>query len=331
MVLEATPTRPRTRSRSRSDRARLIMLAVLTLGCVAIFLTIGVTANWGYILPRRLTTVATMSVVAVAIAISTVLFHTITANRILTPSIMGFDSLYLLIQTAAIFFIGITATAGVDPILKVGLETVLMVGLSVLLYRWLLLDTRRSIHLLVLVGVIIGTLLRSVSSLLQRIMSPEQFIVLQDKFFADFTGSDQRLLAIGGLLIAACAIAIWRMRHDLDVLALGRQTAVGLGVDHRALTMRLLILIAVLVSVATALVGPTTFFGLLVAHLAYQLMSSQRHAVIVPAASLCALIALIGGQVIFEKVLGFDGSLSMVVEFMGGIVFILLLCRKASA
>lgn len=329
MVLELTEARPRP-SR-RSDARRLTILGVGAAVCVVVFLTIGVTGNWDYILPRRLMTVATMSVVAVAIAISTVLFHTITANRILTPSIMGFDSLYLLIQTAGVFLVGTTAMAGVDPLLKLGAESLLMIGMSVLLYRWLLLDTRRSLHLLVLVGVIIGTLLRSLSSLLQRIMSPEQFIVLQDSFFADFTGADPRLLVIGAVVIAGCAAAIWRMRHELDVLALGRDNAVGLGVDHRALTMRLLVLIAILVSVATALVGPTTFFGLLVAHLAYQLLASQRHALVVPAAALCALIALIGGQVVFEKLLGFEGSLSMVVEFLGGIVFIVLLCRKASA
>ncbi|WP_199849786.1 iron chelate uptake ABC transporter family permease subunit [Blastococcus sp. Marseille-P5729] len=327
--LELSDARPAP-SRSRDARRMTLLVAVAAV-CIAVFLTIGVTGNWDFILPRRLTTVATMSVVAVAIAISTVLFHTITANRILTPSIMGFDSLYLLIQTAGVFVIGSSAMNNVDTLVRFALEALLMVGMSVVLYRWLLLDTRRSLHLLVLVGVIIGTMLRSLSSLLQRIMSPEEFIVVQDAFFADFTGAEPRLLAIGGVLILACVAIVWRLRRELDVLALGRDTSVGLGVDHRALTMRLLVLIAILVAVATALVGPTTFFGLLVAHLAYQFFSSQKHAVIVPAASLCALIALIGGQVVFERILGFQGSLSMVVEFLGGIVFIVLLLRRASA
>ena len=149
-------------------------------------------------------------------------------------------------------------------------------------------------------------------------------------FFADFTGADHRVLLVGALLVLACATWIWRVRRDLDVLALGRAPAIGLGLDHRSLTLRALVAVAVLVSVATALVGPTTFFGLLVAHLAYQLFASQRHAVTVPAAALCALITLIGGQIIFERLLGFEGSLSIVVEFLGGIVFIVLLCRRAA-
>lgn len=315
---------------TRRDAIVLGLLAICTLACVAVFLTIGVTGGWGYILPRRLTTVATMSLVAVAIAISTILFHTVTANHILTPSIMGFDSLYLLIQTGALFFLGVSAVSGLDPILKFGLESLLMIALSLALYRWLLLDTRRSLHLLVLVGVIIGTLLRSISTMLQRVMAPEALIVAQDSFFADFTGTDKRLLLICAVVVGVCFAVVWRIRRTLDVVALGRELAVGLGVDHRATTMRVLVLVAVLVSVSTALVGPTTFFGLLVAHLAYQLMPAARHAVTIPAASLCALIALIGGQVIFEEILGFEGSLSMVVEFLGGIVFIILLCRRSS-
>lgn len=325
--------RPSAPTRSRNRRREVLLLGLLiafTLGCAALFLTIGVSGGWSYVLPRRLTTLATMGLVAVAIAVSTVLFHTVTANHILTPSIMGFDSLYLLIQTGALFFLGISTVAGIDPILKFGLESLLMIALSLALYRWLLLDTRRSLHLLVLVGVIIGTLLRSISSLLQRVMAPETLIVAQDAFFADFTGTDQRLLLICGVVVAACIAAVWRIRRTLDVVALGRELAVGLGVDHRRMTVRILVLVAVLVSVATALVGPTTFFGLLVAHLAYQLMPTQRHAVTIPAASLCALVTLIGGQVVFENILGFEGSLSMVVEFLGGIVFIILLCRRSS-
>lgn len=329
-LAEHTTTVERPKRFALREVGGLIFLAILTLVCIGVFLTIGVNAGWGFVLPRRLTTVATMSLVAVAIAVSTILFHTVTANQILTPSIMGFDSLYLLIQTGAIFFLGVSAVNGIDPILKFGLESAVMIALSLLLYRWLLLDTRRSIHLLVLVGVIIGTLLRSISSLLQRIMAPEALIVVQDAFFADFTGADRRLLLICAIVVAACLAVVWHLRRTLDVVALGRDLAVGLGVDHRKLTMRVLVLVAVLVSVATALVGPTTFFGLLVAHLAYQFMPKQRHAITIPAASLCALIALIGGQVLFERILGFEGSLSMVVEFLGGIVFIYLLTRRSA-
>ena len=47
-----------------------------------------------------------MAITGVAIAYSTVIFQTITHNRILTPSIMGLDSLYLLVQTVVIFFLG---------------------------------------------------------------------------------------------------------------------------------------------------------------------------------------------------------------------------------
>lgn len=49
---------------------------------------------------------------------------------------------------------------------------------------------------------------------------------------------------------------------------------------------------------------------------------------VLPAAVLWGSILLLGGQVILERVLGFNSALSVVVEFVGGLVFIGLLLRK---
>jgi iron complex transport system permease protein len=118
------------------------------------------------------------------------------------------------------------------------------------------------------------------------------------------------------------------MRHRYDVLALGREIAVNLGVDYRRTLMRTLAAIAVLVSVSTALVGPVTFFGLLVSNLAYQAMGSDRHRYTVPAATLLSVIFLVGGQTLLERVLGLNTTVSVVIEFLGGVMFLVLILRK---
>ena len=92
----------------------------------------------------------------------------------------------------------------------------------------------------------------------------------------------------------------------------------------------LLIVIAVMVSVSTALVGPVTFFGLLVASLAYRIVPVERHRFILPAAALFAAIALVAGQTILERLLAFDTALGIVIEFVGGLFFILMLVRRAA-
>jgi iron complex transport system permease protein len=203
----------------------------------------------------------------------------------------------------------------------------LMVGFSFLLYRWLFTGGGKSLHLMLLVGIVFGTMFRGISSLLQRLIDPSEFIILQDLFFASFNNVDGVLLAASAVAVAAATIPVWRMRRQLDVLALGRDTALNLGVDHRRAVTTVLMLCAILVAVSTALVGPITFFGLLVASLAYLLCSHFRHVYVLPIAVLLGAIALVGGQLVLEQVFGFDTALSIVIEFAGGILFIALLLK----
>ncbi|XVX18786.1 iron chelate uptake ABC transporter family permease subunit [Actinomycetota bacterium] len=309
----------------------LTLLATLALASCAAYLTLGVRGNWAFVLERRATTLATMAVVGVAIAVATVLFHAVTANRILTPSVMGFDALYVLVQTVAVVVGGTLWTSQVGPLPRFALETLIMLVVAVPVMRWLVLGERRSTDLVVLTGLVAGGVFRALSSFLQRVMDPTEFVVLQDRLFADFSSSEPALLGVTALVVALVAAAVWRLRSTLDVLALGRDLATTLGVDHARATLAVLVAVTLLVSVSTSLVGPTTFFGLLVAHLAYRLVGSHRHALTLPAASLAAITALVGGQVVFERLLGFDGSLSIVVELLGGLLFLALCVRRTRA
>ncbi|WP_249727570.1 iron chelate uptake ABC transporter family permease subunit, partial [Bacillus paralicheniformis] len=65
--------------------------------------------NYHYAFPRRVIKVVAMSLTGIAIAYSTVVFQTITHIRILTPSVMGLEALYMLIQTFIYFFFGSTS------------------------------------------------------------------------------------------------------------------------------------------------------------------------------------------------------------------------------
>ncbi|WP_407521649.1 iron chelate uptake ABC transporter family permease subunit [Methylobacterium oryzisoli] len=290
-------------------------------------MTIGANGRWGFVLPFRGAKVASMLLVGCAVATATVLFQTVTGNRILTPAIMGFDELYRLIQTGLVVAIG-TGGFG-DPRLRFLAETGAMVLFALLLYRWLLNRSERSLHLLLLVGVVCGVLFRSLSQFLQRMIDPNQFVVLQSSFFANFNTVHPELLALAALFVLAACVGVWRLLPQLDVLLLGRDSAIALGVDHRRTMTLVLILVAVLVSVSTALVGPVTFLGLLVANLAYRAMPTYRHAVVLPAAALITAVTLVGGQLVLERVFALNAALSIVIEFLGGITLLILLARRA--
>jgi iron complex transport system permease protein len=310
-------------------RVMFVVLGALTAAAVVAFLVLDAHGDWDFVLPFRGRKLLALVLVAVAIAVSTVLFQTVTENRILTPSILGFDSLFVLIQTCLVFFLGSTGLSALPPMVSFAGEVLLMVVLSTALFRWLFGGARRSLHLLVLVGIVFGVLFRSVSALIQRLIDPNEFAVLQDRLFASFTSVEPDLLGISAVILAGTGVLLWRDRRSLDVLGLGRDMAVALGVDHRRIVLRLLVVVSLLVSVSTALVGPVTFFGLLVASLAHQLTGSHRHAVLLPAAALLAVLALVGGQTVLEHVFDMGTVLSVLIEFLGGIVFLLLVLRGA--
>jgi len=308
----------------------LIALAVLTLLSIVCFMTLGAKGSWSFVLSFRGKKLLGLILVAYAISVSTVLFQTVANNRILTPSIMGFDALYVLIKTGLVFFFGIGALVAVDPQIQFVLQVAVMVVFALLLFRWLFLGEERSLHLLVLVGIVFGILFRSISNLLQRMLDPGAFNVLQDSMYASFATTDATLLAISCVIVLAVSLVAWRILPAFDVLSLGRAQAINLGVNYQRTVVTILVLIAVLVSVSTALVGPITFFGLLVATLAHSLVGNSRHKYVLPASVLLAVICLVGGQTLLERAFAFDTALSIIIEFLGGIVFIFLVLRRSA-
>jgi iron complex transport system permease protein len=308
----------------------LIILSALALLSIVLFMTLGAKGSWSFVLSFRGKKLLGLLLVAYSVAISTVLFQTATNNRILTPSIMGFDALYVLIKTGVVFFFGIGALVSIDTQVQFLFEVAIMVVFALLLFRWLFLGEERSLHLLVLVGIVFGILFRSISNLMQRMLDPGAFNVLQDTMYASFSTTDPTLLGISCIIVAVVSVIGFRIMHTYDVLTLGRAQAINLGVDYKRTVVTILVLIAILVSVSTALVGPITFFGLLVATLAHSLVGNSKHRYVLPAAALLAIICLVGGQTVLERVFEFDTALSIIIEFLGGIVFIFLVLRRSA-
>ena len=314
----------------RRPAVRLGLLAAVVVVLAGVYLLTDVPGSLGYALKIRSRTLAAMAVVAVAVAVSTVVFHTITQNRILTPSIMGFDAFYMLISTVIVFVSGATALLRADEVTLWLVQVLVMVSFSVLLFTWLFGGRRRSIHLMLLVGIVLGTFFRAFTEWMQRMLDPLDFQVLTDTMFASLTRPDRTLLVLTALLVgAACAVLVPLLR-TLDVLSLGEPAAIGLGVNHRRVVMVVFGAVSVMVAASTALVGPILFFGLIVANLAYTYAGSFRHAWTVPTAALLGMLCLLGGQLILDRVFGFGASLSIIIELVGGLFFLYLVLRKGA-
>ncbi|WP_419696346.1 iron chelate uptake ABC transporter family permease subunit [Mesorhizobium muleiense] len=307
----------------RHEGRLVIMAAVAVLVGVA-FMTIGLRGDLAFVVELRAARLAAMVLVGVAVAVSTVVFQTVCANRIITPSIMGLDALYVFCQTALVFALSGFGFAGIDPRLHFFGNFTAMTSLALALFLPMLRQ-RFDLTLMLLTGVVLGVLFRSLTTLLARLLDPNDFAVLQGTVFASFYAVEPDLLLLAGAITVAGVAIAWRARHVLDVLALGTDTAIGLGLAWRGTAAGLLVVVAALVSASTALVGPMAFLGLLVVSLAERIVGTDRHAILLPAAALTAIIVLVGGQTILQHALGGEGSLGIVVEFVGGIVFLAIL------
>jgi len=314
--------------RLRREQLILVILLIITVLAIAAFMTVGARGKWEFILKFRGLKLLALILVAVSVAISTVLFQTITNNKILTPAVMGFDSLFIFGHTLVFFIFGSEYALSIDPRLRFVADTLILVFFASILYYWLFSGSRNSLHLLVLVGIIFGVLFRSLANFMQRILDPNEFVVLRDTLFASFNSVDTTLLFIALAVVIAVLIAGSFLFNTFDVLALGRDIAINLGINHKKVVTILLVLIAILVAVSTALVGPIMFFGLLVASLAHYILGVSSHKYILPGAILLAIICLVGGQVILEKLFAFNTALAIVIEFIGGLVFITLVLRQ---
>lgn len=275
----------------------------------------------------RAISLGTIAFVAVAQALATVLFHTATANRILTPSILGFDALYVLIQTALVFVFG-TAAAGMEGIPKIIAQSVLMVVFASALYGWLFSGKRANLHLLLLVGVVLGIGFNSVSNFMQRTLTPSEFDVLSARLFGSIGKGNPDYLPIAAGIVLAILAYVWVRRRTYDVVALGRDVSVGLGVNYRREVVVVLVLVSVLVSVSATMVGPMTFYGFLVATLAYQFSRGDSHAEIVPLAIGIGLVTLLGATLVLKHVFAAAGLVTVIIEFAGGLLFLIVLLRK---
>lgn len=282
----------------------------------------------GFILGLRATKLAALVLVGFAVGIATVLFQTVAQNRLLTPGIVGFDALFVTLQTALVLGLGGLGVAQLPPLATFLAEVLLLVVAAQILFGLLLRRGAGDLIRMILTGVILGVMLRGLAGLMQRLLDPSEFAVVQQAMFASFGAVDRGLLAIAAGLLGVAALAAMRLAPQLDVAGLGRVRARTLGLDHDRVVSRSLMLVSALVAVATALVGPVTFLGLIAASLAHAVMQTYRHAVLLPAAGMMGALFLVAGQFLFERVLGLQSTLAVLIEFFGGLLFLAMILTR---
>lgn len=286
------------------------------------------TRKFWLIAQRRADALIAMAIVAVCQAMATVSFHTVTNNRILTPSIMGFESLYVAINTATIFFLGASGLNDARTVPTFLMQMAVMVGLSLVLYSWLLTNRKQNMHAMLLVGVVIGGGLGSLSTFMQRMLTPSEFDILTARLFGSVNNAESEYYPIAIPIVAIATTFLVLNARKLNVISLGADVSTNLGVNHKAHAIYTLVLVSLLMATTTALVGPMTFLGFLVATLAYQFADTYDHRYIFPMAVGLAFLVLIAAYFLMQHVFSAQGVVSIIIELVGGSVFLFVIMRK---
>lgn len=313
------------------NKTKIFILIAISLLVMLAYVFLGLNTDiLAFSLGKRIPKLIVMVVIASVIAIATLLFQTITNNRLLTPSILGFESIYLFIQTSLVFFASSIGHFVPNDTVRFVLSTVIMIGFSLILYR-IMFKNKQNIYLLLLVGTVIGTFFNSATGFLQKILDPNEFSLLQGNLFASFNNVKTNLVVIAIIIFLLTIPFIYDYFQSLDILLLGKEQSINLGVDYDKITRRIFVVVAVLISVSTALIGPLTFLGLIVVNLSYQLIKSYKHSTLMFGAIFISIICVVGGQLLIERVFDFNATLSVMINFIGGIYFMYLLIKERTA
>ncbi|ECQ9842625.1 iron chelate uptake ABC transporter family permease subunit [Campylobacter jejuni] len=307
-------------------RKKMLILSFLTLNMIGIFIFVGLNGFDEYALKSRFLQIAAIIIVAICIAVSTVIFQTLCNNKILTPAIIGLDSLYMLLQSALIFSFGVANLSVYKNDINFLITLVCMVVFSLGLYK-ILFSSDRSIYLIMLLGLVFGTLFSTLSSFFEVLIDPDEFMVIQGRMFASFDNIAFDVLILAYIISFLSFIWIFRYMKFLDPLNLGKDLAINLGINYQKISKQLMIIIAILTSISTALVGPITFLGLLVVNITYELFKTAKHSILLSACILISILALLGGVFFVSRVFDYNATISVVINFLGGIYFIYLVLK----
>ena len=313
----------------RANIRKVSMLALLVLLAAAGYLFVAVNFSNSelllYSMKIRTPKLAAMLITAFAIGGASIVFQSIINNTIVTPCLLGMNSLYTLIHTAVVFFAGSGSIIAVNANLSFAVDVALMGIVATVIYSYLFQKTNHNVLYVLLIGTVLTSFFSSIQSTLTRVMDPNEYDALLATLVASFSNITSEIITLSLVLLAAIIFFLRKDLALLDVLTLGKQQAINLGVDYDRSIRRLLLGVTLCIAVATAMVGPISFLGLIIANIARQLFKTYRHTYLILGSALIGMVVLVAGQMVVERVYHYAVPVSVFITMGGGIYFLYLL------
>lgn len=319
----------------KANVKKMMTLALLVLLAAAAYLLIDAKMHnmklFLFVLELRIPTLLVMLIAAFAIGGASIVFQSIINNRIVTPCLLGMNSMYTLIHTAVVFAVGSGSILATNTNLSFAVDLVIMGVVATFIYWYLFKKTNHNVLYVLLIGTVLSSFFGSIQSTMIRVMDPNEYDTLLTSLVADFNNVNSEIIMFALLLLAGLVFFLRKDLGLLDVITLGKDQAINLGVDYDKVVRKLLLGVVLCIAVATAMVGPISFLGLIIANLARQLLKTYKHTHLIVGSALMGMLAIIAGQVIMEHVFSFAVPISTFITIGGGIYFLYLLLFKKGA
>ena len=316
----------------KKTRIFLGILSVMVVLLVAAYLLIP-TKNSStvsnFILQRRFFKLLVMVIVSCAIPISTISFQTVVQNRFLTPGVLGIESLFVFIQSGLYYFESLVGVKVEQSVIIYSVTIAIQIGLLLLLMNASKGMMLSNFKVLLLLTMAFSMLLRNASTFLQVLMDPNEFDKLQSSLYPSFQKMNAQPMMIGvaiGLFVLLMMV-FYRLRHQLDALHLGVDGAKMLGINTKRLSNVVIVVVIIMTSLSTILVGPLQFLGFMIANLTYQLTKEYKHGVLWLFSAVLGLVIVLAAQLIVERIFLLTIPISVFIEGIGGVLYLIFLVK----
>ena len=321
-----------SRRRGMSNMVMLICLAIVALVFCYLYMTINVSAKYPeYAFYIRQPKLWSMLIAAFCIGTASVAFQSVIRNTIVTPCLLGMNSLYSLINTTVYFFLGLGSFFVYNKYAYFSLNLLIMAIVGTAMYGFLFKKTNYNVLYVLLAGTVLTNLFGSMQTTMVRIMDPVTYDTLLSQLIAGFDNVNTDILLMATVLSLLIYVVFWRYIRQLDVICLGKNQAINLGVDYDKSIGRILLSVVLLIAIATACVGPLSFLGLILSNLARQMFRTYRHFYLMIGSFFIGIILLVGAQLLVEHVFSFSASISVFISIFGGTYFLYLIVKNKGA
>ena len=318
--------------RSAAYRANLLKLgvmALLALAACAAYLLVDINPKYiDYAMSLRIPKLIVMLIAAFAIGGASLVFQSVINNTIVTPCLLGMNFLYTLIHTAVVFVAGSGSILVVNANAAFAVDLIIMGLSATVIYGYLFKKTNYNVLYVLLIGTVLTSFFGSIQSTLTRVMDPNEYDSLLSTLVASFSNVNAEIILFSLVVLALLVFFLRRDLALLDVLTLGKEQAINLGVDYDRSVRRLLLGVTLAIAVATAVVGPISFMGLIIANLSRQLLKTYRHTQLIAGSVLFGMVILVAGQLIVEHVYTYSIPISVFITVGGGVYFLYLLVTR---